>query len=55
MLIKKLLTAATFISISIFSVNIFAAQTPIISQDELVKLMFSQDTANFIVLDVIPS
>ncbi|MDO7084251.1 rhodanese-like domain-containing protein [Pseudocolwellia sp. AS88] len=52
MLIKKLLTVATFISISIFSANIFAAQTPIISQDELVKLMSSQDTANFIVLDV---
>jgi len=56
MLIKKLLTVATFISISIsisiFSANIFAAQTPIISQDELVKLMSSQNTANFIVLDV---
>ncbi|WP_426359696.1 rhodanese-like domain-containing protein [Pseudocolwellia sp. HL-MZ19] len=60
MLIKKLLAFATFISISAFSVNVFAAQTPTISQDELMKLLSvsekginaTEEASNFIVLDV---
>lgn len=59
MLIKRLLTLLTLALISLFSFSVFSAQTPKISQAELVDLLSQQQSEQetksdptFIVLDV---
>ncbi|WP_076417213.1 rhodanese-like domain-containing protein [Colwellia sp. UCD-KL20] len=49
MFIKKLLSFALF---SLLSLNVFAEQTPTISQAELMKLLTQPNDSSFIVLDV---
>lgn len=49
MFIKKLLS---FAILTLCSFNLFAEQTPTISQNELVKLLAQPHSTNFIVLDV---